>query len=103
MADGERRDMVWEKDGSLLEIRTQGELSDVRPALDEIVARGAFVHVEQMAHDHWWLGLEAGGRYLHLNFGVENGRLWVRLSDQGDESMEWEGDGRERPIPGVDG
>jgi len=99
MADVEQRDMVWESDGSSLEIRTQGELPDGRPALDEIVARGAFVHLEQMAHDHWWLGLEAGGRHFHLNFGVQGGRLWVRLSDQGDEGKEWEGDSRERPLP----
>jgi hypothetical protein len=102
MADVEQSDMVWEKDGSSLEIRTQGELLDGRPALDEIVARGAFVHLEQMAHDHWWLGLEAGGKHFHLNFGVQDGRLWVRLSDQGEENAEWEGDSRERPIPGVD-
>jgi hypothetical protein len=57
---------------------------------------------EQMAHDHWWMGLEAGGKYLHLNFGVQDGRLWVRLSDQGEENAEWKGDSRERPIPGVD-
>jgi hypothetical protein len=68
----------------------------------EIVASGAFVHLEQMAHDHWWMGLEAGGKYFHPNFGVQGGRLWVRLSDQGDENAEWEGDSRERPIPGVD-
>jgi hypothetical protein len=94
--------MIWEKDGSSLEIRTQGQLPDGRPALDEIVAAGAFVHLEQMAHDHWWMGLEAGGKYFHLNFGVQGGRLWVRLSDQGDENTEWEGDSREQPIPGVD-
>ena len=61
MADVKQRDMVWEQDGSSLEIRTQGELPDGRPALDEIVARGAFVHLEQMAHDHWWLGLKLAG------------------------------------------
>jgi hypothetical protein len=73
--------ITWEKDGGSLEIRTQGQLADGRPALDEIVARGAFVHLEQMAHDHWWMGLEAGGKYFHLNFGVQGGRLRVRLSD----------------------
>ena len=91
--------MVWEKDGSSFEIRTQGELPDGRPALDEVVARGAFVHLEQMAHDHWWMGLEAGGKYFHLNFGVENGHLWVRLSDQNDEHAEWEGDSRKEAGP----
>jgi hypothetical protein len=44
--------MTWEKGGSSLEIRTQGQLPDGKPALDEILARGAFVHLEQMAHDH---------------------------------------------------
>jgi hypothetical protein len=93
--------MKWEKGGSSLEIRTQGQLVDGRAALDEIVARGAFVHLEQMAYDHWWMGLEAGGMHFHLNFGVQDGRLWVRLSDQGEESTEWEGDSRERLLPGV--
>ena len=78
--------MTWKKDGSSLEIRTQGQLPDGR-ALDEIVASG--VHLEQMAHDHWWMGLEAGGKYFHLNFGTQ-------------ENAEWEGDSRERRIPGVD-
>jgi hypothetical protein len=45
---------------------------------------------------------EGGGKHLHLDFGVQDGRLWVRLSDQGEENAEWEGDSRERPIPGVD-
>jgi len=52
------------------------------------VASGAFVHLEQMAYDHWWMGLEAGGKHFHLNFGIQDGRLWVRLSDQGEESTE---------------
>ena len=94
--------VIWEKDGTSLEIRTQGQLPDGRPALDEIVASGAVVHLEQMAHDHWWMGLEAAGKHFHVNFGVQDGRLWIRLSDQGEESAEWEGDNRERPIPGVD-
>jgi hypothetical protein len=95
-------DMTWEKDGSSIEIRTEGELPHGRPALDEIVATGAFVHLEQMSHDSWWMGLEAGGKYFHLNFGVKDGRLWVHLSDQVEGGEEWEGDNREQSIPGVD-
>ncbi len=91
--------MQWEKDGSSLEIRTQGELPDGRPALDEIVADGAFSHLEQMSHDHWWMGIEAGGKYLHLNFGVREGRLYVHLSDEGEDDAEWEGDNREKLWP----
>jgi hypothetical protein len=52
-------------------------LPDGRPALDEIVAHGAFVHLEQMSHDHWWIGIEAGGKYFHVNFNVTDGRLSV--------------------------
>jgi len=94
--------MTWEKDGSSLEIRTQGKLPDGRPALDEILARGAFVHLEQIGHDHWWMGLEAGGKYFLLNFGVQGGRLRVQLSDQGSDDAELEDDSREGPIPEAD-
>ncbi len=93
--------MMWEKDGSTIEIRTQGELEDGRPALGEIVATKASVHLEQMAHDHWWMGLEAGGKCFHLNFGVKDGRLWVHLCDQGEGAAEWDGDSREHPIQGL--
>ena len=57
------------------------------------------IRLEQMFHDHWWMGLEAGGKYFHLNFGVKEGRLSVNLSDQGEEYAEWEGDSRETPTP----
>jgi hypothetical protein len=60
--------MSCEQKGSSFEIRTQGELPDGRPALDEIVARNAQVHLEQMARDQWWVGLEAGGKYFHRPF-----------------------------------
>jgi hypothetical protein len=36
--------------------------------LDEIVARGADVHLEQMDSGFWWLGLEVEGRRFHVNF-----------------------------------
>ena len=91
--------MIWKVDGSSVEIRTQGELADGRPALDEIVADGASIHLEQMAHDHWWMGIEAGGKYFHLNISTRQGNLDVYLSDQGEEHAEWEGDSRERPEP----
>jgi hypothetical protein len=45
----------WQKTGSSFEIRTQGELPDGRPALDEIVASGASVHLEQISHDQWFM------------------------------------------------
>ena len=95
--------MQWENNGSSVEIRTQGELADGRPALDEIVADGASIHLEQMSHDQWWMGIEAGGKHFHLNFYLKDGRLQVNLSDQNEEEYtEWEGDSRERPFPGTE-
>jgi hypothetical protein len=93
--------MLWEKNGSSFEIRTQGELADGRPALDEVLAEGATIHLEQMSHDSWWMGIEAGGKYFHLNFALANGRLEVVLSDQDEPNdVEWVGDSRDRSQPG---
>ncbi len=72
------------------------ELEDGRPALDEILASRASIHLEQMAHNAWWMGIEAGGKYFHLNFRVSGGRLHVNLSDQGEEYADWDGDSRKR-------
>jgi hypothetical protein len=91
--------MIWNKNGSSVEIRTQGEIADGEPAPDEVVADGAKLHLEQMSHDHRWLVLEAGGKYFHLNFTTRDGLLLVHLSRQGDEDAEWKGDNRERPWP----
>lgn len=36
-------------------------------SLDEIVATGAEVHLEQMDGNAWWMSIEAGGRTIHVN------------------------------------
>jgi hypothetical protein len=41
--------------------------------LDEIVARGANVHLEQMDSNYWWMGLQLAGRYFHVRFSSANG------------------------------
>jgi hypothetical protein len=64
MAAGEQNDLIWKTDRSSIEIRLQGQLEDGRPALDEVVANGAGVHLEQMDHDHYWMGIQSGGRGL---------------------------------------
>jgi hypothetical protein len=91
-------DRFRRNDTGSFEIRTQGNLEDGRPALDEIVCAGANVHLEQMDADKWWMGIEAGGEQFHLWFTLEEGKLCVRLTDQEDET-EWEGDNRPRPLP----
>jgi hypothetical protein len=105
MGEAEENDLIWKNDSSSVEIRFQGRLEDGGLALDEVVATGATVHLEQMSHDQWWMGIEAGGRYFHLNFSLDDGRLSVHLSDQtddqGEQYAEWEGDNREKHLPGV--
>jgi len=81
---------------------TPGTVPDGKPALDEVVASSASVHLEQMSHDQWWMGIQAGGKDFHLWFTLEDGRLCVRLSDQDDENAEWEGDNRKRPLPAAE-
>jgi hypothetical protein len=51
MSEAEGNDLIWKSDNSSVEIRFQGRLEDGRPALDEIVATGAAIHLEQMSHD----------------------------------------------------
>jgi hypothetical protein len=58
----------WEKDGSSAEIRTQGELPDGPPALDEVLAERASIHLEQMSHDQWWMSVDTAGKNFHLWF-----------------------------------
>src|ERR1039458_4437714 len=105
MSEAENSDLIWKTDSSSVEIRFQGRLEDGRPALDEVVATGAAVHLEQMDHNQWWMGIQSGGRDFHLWFTLEDGRLSVHLSDQTDDQgehyAEWEGDSQERPITGV--
>ncbi len=59
MAAGEQNDLIWKTDRSSIEIRLQGQLEDGRPALDEVVANGANVHLEQMDHDQWWMAIHS--------------------------------------------
>ncbi len=63
--------MIWEKNGNSIKSENRGELADGRPALDEIVAEGAFIDLEQMAHDNWWMALEAGPQILPSEFRRE--------------------------------
>lgn len=53
MDETDQTEIKWEKDNTTFEIRTQGTLPDGRPALDEIVATGVDVHLEQMSHESW--------------------------------------------------
>lgn len=50
--------------------------------LDEVCAHGAFVHLEQMDDDQWWLGIDVGGRSLHVNLWTKrNTRIHARAEE----------------------
>src|SRR5258708_26352225 len=100
MSEADGNDLIWKTDSSSVEIRFQGRLENGRPALDEVVATGAHVHLEQMDHDQWWMGIQSGKKDFHLWFTMEDGRLCVRLSDQDDENAQWKCDNREKPLTG---
>ena len=55
------------------EIRNNGNGS-----LDEIVARDAYVHLEQMGHNCWWLAIESGGQRVHVWFNAR-GKITARV------------------------
>lgn len=48
---------------SPLEIRNNKDGS-----LDEIVCSDAFVHLEQMSDNNWWMAIEWQGKLFHVNF-----------------------------------
>ena len=73
MSEAEKNDLIWRNDSSSVKIRFQGRLEDGRPALDEVVATGAGVHLEQMDHDQWWMGIQSGGKDFHLWFTWKTG------------------------------
>src|SRR6266567_4447834 len=80
----EQKNFIWKTDNSRIEIRTQRTLADGTLALDE-VAKCAVIHLEQMSHHYWWMGIETDGKYFHLNFGqatIGRGRCreWIPTS-----------------------
>jgi hypothetical protein len=94
--------MSWKEDASSIEIRTQGELPDGRPALDEIVASGASVTASRWTTTPGGWASRPAASIFHLNFTLRDGQLHVHLSDQAEDGAEWEGDSRPRPLPGED-
>ena len=100
MADAEHEHLIWKDRGSSLEIRFRGELDDGRPALSELLGTGSNVRLEQVNHENWTISVMTAGKKFLLVFSVNDGRLWVRLSDMDDDSAWWHGDNRPEPLPG---
>ena len=52
-------------------------------SLDEIVAEGASVHLEQLSPGHWWMGIEQAGRLYHLNLTARRAKITATVEDVG--------------------
>ena len=62
------------------EVRTNPDGS-----LDEIVARGVGIHIEQMDRDHWWMSIDGpDGRRLSVNFMRRGKAIHATVEDDGD-------------------
>jgi len=44
------------------------EIRNKQGELDEIIAHNANIHLEQMDHNHWWMGIEVDGKRWMVNF-----------------------------------
>lgn len=52
--------------------------------VDEVVASGVGVHVEQMSDDHWWMSIDGKqGRRLVLHFIRRGRRINLAVEDDG--------------------
>ena len=63
-------------DAPTLEIRRNDD-----GTLDEIVATGASVHLEQMGGNHWWMSIEAGSRCVHVNITTAKAIIRAECDD----------------------
>jgi hypothetical protein len=81
-----------------VEIRT-----DMGGAVDEIFAKGCTVHIEQLSHEGWFMGIDASdGSYWQFWFGAKNRRAHVEIRHtetvSAEETMAWAGQPPAAPI-----
>lgn len=50
-------------------------------SLDEVVCDGAYVHLEQMDYNHWWMAVEWQGKLFHINLTAK-GKINARCEEQ---------------------
>jgi len=71
-----------------LEVRDDGvggrHLGDEK----EIVAHGAYVHVERMSEGNVWIGLQVGRRWLHIDFyAARKGVVVMRVEEEDHDEL----------------
>ena len=54
----------------------------------EIVANGAYFHLERMSDDCVWIGLQVGRRFLHINlWSIKKGFLAMRVEEEDHDDL----------------
>lgn len=53
----------------------QATLTNGETELDEVVAFNAYVHLEAMDDNHWWLLVTSGGKSVHVNFYTKRAKI----------------------------
>ena len=52
--------------------------------VDEVVASGVGVHIEQMDHDIWFMSIDGKqGRRMHLTFSIKGKKIHLSVEDDG--------------------
>lgn len=78
--DREATAAAWE--GKRWIVRTVPR-DDPEGALDEVIARNANVHLEQMDTNAWWLGIDVGGESLHVQIGAKRANVTAHAEEVG--------------------
>jgi hypothetical protein len=56
--------------------------NDADGALDEVIAHNAFVHLERMDTNAWWLGITLpDGRCIHVNLATKRSAILARAEE----------------------
>lgn len=53
-----------------------------RPAMDEIVATGANIHIERMDDNIVWGSIDAGGKRIVMTFRAKGGKLLFSAEEE---------------------
>ena len=61
-------------------------LKDGRPLLDEVVAQGAYVHLEKMDTGVFWMAVEANGQHIHVWFHRKGRDIQVTYHDEAERA-----------------
>ena len=62
-------------EGAAPEVRYVDLTTGEKDVLDEVVARNAYVHLEAMDDNHWWMIITSGGQSVHVNLYTKRAKI----------------------------